>query len=162
MRTAMRQHLISDVPLGVFLSGGVDSSAVAALAVESSNSKVSTFNISFDEAEFDESPHARAVAKALGTAHTDVRLTQRDFRSNLDSALASLDQPTFDAINTYFVSRAVREAGITVALAGTGGDELFGGYRSFVDIPRAAKWTQRLRWAPEAVLSAPDALGQAG
>jgi asparagine synthase (glutamine-hydrolysing) len=159
LQTAMQQHLFSDVPLGVFLSGGVDSSAVAALAAQQGggaengrDGRVKTFNISFDEAEYDESTYAKAVADALGTEHADVRLTQRHFHDQLTDALRSIDQPTFDAINSYFVSRAVREAGITVALAGTGGDELFGGYRSFRDIPRAAKVSRRLKRVPEAAL----------
>lgn len=138
LNTAARQHLESDVPLGVFLSGGIDSSAVAALATKVNSKRVRTFNISFDEPQFDESQHALAVANALGTEHSDIRLTQSEFRQRLPEALASLDQPTFDGLNTYFVSRAVRDAGITVALAGTGGDELFGGYRTFVENPRAA------------------------
>jgi asparagine synthase (glutamine-hydrolysing) len=140
---AVRTHLISDVPLGIFLSGGIDSSAIAALAVRSGSSRVRTFNIGFDEAAFDESSHARAVARALGTEHHELRLTRETFQRQLGNALAGLDQPTFDGINTYFVSRAVREAGLTVALAGTGGDELFGGYGSFRDIPWAAGWSRR-------------------
>lgn len=152
LHTAAQQHMISDVPLGVFLSGGIDSSAVAALATRGAGSRVRTFNISFDEAEFDESRHARAVAAALATEHVDIRLDQRTFRDRLSDALASIDQPTFDAINTYFISRAVREAGMTVALAGTGGDELFGGYKSFLDIPRAAKVGRRLALVPEPML----------
>lgn len=152
LHTTMRQHLNADVPLGVFLSGGVDSSAVSALAVQAAGGMVRTFNISFDEAEFDESKYAKAVAAALGTEHADVRLTQRHFHDQLHDALRSIDQPTFDAINSYFVSRAVREAGITVALAGTGGDELFGGYRSFRDIPKAAKISRRLKHVPEGAL----------
>jgi len=153
LRVSMGQHLLSDVPLGVFLSGGIDSSAMTALAVESAGSgeAVQTFNISFDEARFDESRHARAVASALGTRHHDIRVTEQRFKAQLDDALHSLDQPTFDAINTYFVSRAVREAGITVALAGTGGDELFGGYRTFVEVPKAARAARRLRWLPESI-----------
>jgi asparagine synthase (glutamine-hydrolysing) len=139
LEEAVRLRLVSDVPLGIFLSGGVDSSAVAALAVRASTSKIATFNISFDEAAFDESRYARAVSQALGTEYNEVRLTQASFRSGLGAALDSIDQPTFDAINTFFVSRAVREAGMTVALAGTGGDELFGGYKSFTDLPRAAR-----------------------
>jgi len=134
--TAMRQHMVSDVPLGVFLSGGVDSSAIASLAVRSATASVKTFNISFDDSKFDESQYARRVAQALGTEHFEFRLTQDRFRGQLDAAMDSLDQPTFDGINTYFVSRVVREAGLTVALAGTGGDELFGGYRSFRDLPK--------------------------
>jgi asparagine synthase (glutamine-hydrolysing) len=136
---AVRLRLVSDVPLGIFLSGGVDSSAVAALAVRASTGKVATFNISFDEAAFDESKYARAVSQALGTEYNEVRLTQASFREGLGAALDSIDQPTFDAINTFFVSRAVRQAGMTVALAGTGGDELFGGYKSFTDLPRARR-----------------------
>ncbi|MGK0302530.1 MAG: asparagine synthase (glutamine-hydrolyzing), partial [Planctomycetota bacterium] len=152
--TAMRQHMVSDVPLGVFLSGGIDSSAVAAMAAEQASGgpgSVRTFNISFDEVEFDESKYARAVAGALGTDHMDVRLTQGHFLENLDDALSAIDQPTFDGINTYFVSRAVREAGITVALAGTGGDELFGGYKSFVDVPKSARAARLSRMLPGGV-----------
>lgn len=136
LATAARQHLVADVPLGVFLSGGVDSSATAALAVAAGSRQIRTFHICFDEAEFDESQYARAVATALGTEHVEFRLTQAHFHRELEAALASLDQPTFDGINTYFISRLVREAGFTVALAGTGGDELFGGYQSFRDLPR--------------------------
>jgi asparagine synthase (glutamine-hydrolysing) len=153
---AVKLRLIADVPLGVFLSGGVDSSAVAALAVKVSGhgDAVKTFNISFDEPEYDESRYAVAVAEALHTAHTDIRLTESMFKAQLDAALASIDQPTFDHVNSYFVSRAVRDAGMTVALAGTGGDELFGGYRSFADIPKAMAWGRRLSAVPEPMLRA--------
>lgn len=133
---AVRLRLVSDVPLGIFLSGGVDSSVVASMARKAGGAGLRTFTITFDEVEYDESRHARAVAQSLGTAHQEIRLGNQQFREQLDTALASIDQPTFDAINTYFVSRAVREAGITVALAGTGGDELFGGYTSFANLPR--------------------------
>jgi asparagine synthase (glutamine-hydrolysing) len=155
--SSMRQHLVSDVPLGVFLSGGIDSSAVAALAARvaaDGAGSVRTFNISFDEAAFDESRFAKAVAAGLGTTHTDIRLTQEHFVGGLDAALAAIDQPTFDGVNSYFVSRAVRDAGVTVALAGTGGDELFGGYRSFREVPRAARVAGRLRWLPAGILRA--------
>jgi asparagine synthase (glutamine-hydrolysing) len=137
LEEAVRQHLVSDVPLGIFLSGGVDSSVIAAMAQRSSDRPVTTFNVRFEEARYDESPHARRVAEALGTDHREVTLKEADFSAQLEDALECLDQPTFDALNTYFVSRAVRGAGLTVALAGTGGDELFGGYASFVDLPRS-------------------------
>ena len=149
---AVQMHLVSDVPLGVFLSGGIDSSAVAALAVRSGTTRIRTFNIGFDETVYDESPHARAVARALDTEHHELRLTQETFRRELPAALASLDQPTFDGLNTYFVSRAVREAGLTVALAGTGGDELFGGYNTFRDVPWAARWSRRFAGLPPGLL----------
>jgi len=148
LKETMEQHILSDVPLGVFLSGGIDSSAMAALATEVSPRRVRTFNVSFDEAQYDESPHAQAVATALGTEHTDVRLTEQRFASQLEGALSAIDQPSFDGINTYFVSRAVKEAGITVALAGTGGDELFGGYPSFREVPRSLRAGRAASWIP--------------
>lgn len=146
---AVKLRLVADVPLGIFLSGGVDSSAIAALAQRASDAPVTTFNIRFEEARFDESPHARRIAEVLGTAHHEITLTESTFAESLDAALSSIDQPTFDALNTYFVSRAVKEAGLTVALAGTGGDELFGGYASFVDLPRARAVAKRLASLPE-------------
>lgn len=154
LRRSVGMRLVADVPIGVFLSGGIDSSALAALASQVSEHPVQTFNISFDETEFDESSYARSVAESIGSEHHDIRLTQQHFASQLDDALASIDQPTFDAINTYFVSRAVREAGLTVALAGTGGDELFGGYTSFRDLPTATRWSRYASIAPEAWLRA--------
>jgi len=139
LREAVRMQLIADVPLGVFLSGGVDSSAVAALASEVAPDAVHTFTIAFDVPEYDEARYALQVAESLKTRHRAVTLTQQAFLDQLQGAFTAIDQPTFDAINTYFVSRAAREAGMTVALAGTGGDELFGGYPSYVDIPKAKK-----------------------
>lgn len=148
----VRIHLASDVPLGIFLSGGVDSSVVAAVAQRNSSRPVVTFNVRFDEASFDESPYALDVARRLGTDHRDVLLSEQRFAEHLDDAIECIDQPTFDALNTYFVSRAVREAGLTVALAGTGGDELFGGYASFVDLPRARPVASLLGYLPARIL----------
>jgi asparagine synthase (glutamine-hydrolysing) len=157
---AVRLRLVSDVPLGGFLSGGIDSSALAALATRAGGSRLRTFNVAFEEADYDESPHARRVAQALGSEHHEVRLSPARFREQLEAALRSLDQPTFDGINTYFVSRAVREAGITVALSGAGGDELFGGYRTFAEVPRAARWARRLAPLPESLKRAGPALAR--
>ena len=154
LQNAIHQHLRSDVPLGVFLSGGIDSSLVAAMAAETSSNPVITFNLRFEEAKYDESRYARYVADHLKTEHREVTLTEAMFDAQLDDALECVDQPTFDAINTYFVSRAVREAGLTVALAGTGGDELFGGYSSFVDIPRAQRVARLMRPVPQRLSSA--------
>ena len=152
LEESIRQHLVSDVPLGVFLSGGIDSSAIAALATRAGRGRIQTFNVSFDESAYDESAYARQVAEQLGTEHHDLRLTQRIFRDQLDDALNSLDQPTFDAINTYFVSRIVRQTGTKVALAGTGGDELFGGYRSFAELPRVRRAARLSRLFPAAAI----------
>jgi asparagine synthase (glutamine-hydrolysing) len=146
----VEMQLVADVPLGVFLSGGVDSSAVAALASESAPEAVHTFTIGFDEAAFDESRHAQRVAEAIGSRHTRCVLSEQTFQDQLPDAFTAIDQPTFDGINTYFVSRAARDAGMTVALAGTGGDEVFGGYPSFVDIPRMVDAGAWLRFSDEA------------
>ena len=148
LEEAVAQHLVSDVPLGIFLSGGVDSSVIAAMAQRSADRPVKTFNVRFEEARYDESAYARQVAGILGTDHHEVSLTETYFADHLDAALDCIDQPTFDALNTYFVSRAVRDAGLTVALAGTGGDELFGGYSSFADLPRIRPVSQALGWLP--------------
>jgi asparagine synthase (glutamine-hydrolysing) len=149
LEETVRQHLISDVPLGVFLSGGRDSSAVTAVASRVATTQIKTFTIAFEETKYDEASHARDIAKRLGTDHSEVPLAESAFREHLEDALRSLDQPTFDGVNTYFVSRAVREAGLTVAMAGTGGDELFGGYRSFRDLPRLREWSRRLGFVPD-------------
>lgn len=143
----VRMQLVSDAPLGIFLSGGIDSSAVATLASQVEPDAVHTFTIGFEESGLDESQHAARVAAAIGSRHTNVLLREPDFLKQLPDALSSIDQPTFDGLNTYFVSRAAREAGMTVALAGTGGDELFGGYPSFVELPKmrhAGAWVPPL------------------
>jgi len=112
---------------------------VAALASEVALDAVHTFTIGFEVAAYDESGYARRVADAIKSHHTSIVLSERTFQEQLPDAFTAIDQPTFDGINTYFVSRAARGAGMTVALAGTGGDELFGGYPSYVDIPRALR-----------------------
>ncbi len=146
----VRLHLVSDVPLAVFLSGGIDSSAVANLARKAASAPIHTFTMAFEEGDYDEGPVARRVAAAIGTEHSEVVLSRPRFEAQLDAAIDSLDQPTFDGLNAYYLSRAIRDAGYTVALAGTGGDELFGGYRSFRDLPALQRWSRRLRWTPTA------------
>jgi asparagine synthase (glutamine-hydrolysing) len=135
LQQSVQLHLASDVPLGVFLSGGVDSSAIANLAQKCSSSQIHTFTLAFEETERNEGGFARQVAQSIGTEHQEFLLTQRYFLDQLDTALDSVDQPTFDGLNSYFMSKAVREAGFKVALVGSGGDELFGGYKSFRDLP---------------------------
>jgi asparagine synthase (glutamine-hydrolysing) len=135
---SVTSHLVSDVPVGAFLSGGIDSSAVVALMREA-GATPRTFSVGFAEEEFDESAHAEHVASLVGSEHTAIRLTERDLLDMLPEALAAMDQPTGDGVNTYIVSRAVRQTGLTVALSGLGGDELFGGYPSFSRLPRAAE-----------------------
>ncbi|MBX3621802.1 MAG: asparagine synthase (glutamine-hydrolyzing) [Rhizobacter sp.] len=148
LEDSVRLHLASDVPLGVFLSGGVDSSAVANLAQKTSTTPVHTFTLAFAEQEHNEGEFSRQIARAIGTQHQEFVLTEDYFLSHLDTALDSLDQPTFDGLNSYFMSKAVRDAGFTVALIGSGGDELFGGYTSFRDLPSLNAWSQRGRFVP--------------
>jgi asparagine synthase (glutamine-hydrolysing) len=150
----LRLHLASDVPLAVFLSGGIDSSAVANLARKASKSPIHTFTLAFEERLYDEGPDARRIARAIGTEHHEVVLTESDFVKGLEGALDSLDQPTFDGLNSYYMSRAIKQAGFTVALVGTGGDELFGGYPTFREVPLLQRWNRRFAWAPEPVLVA--------
>ncbi len=145
LEETLRLHLASDVPLAVFLSGGVDSSAMANLAQRAAQSPIHTFTLAFEEQELNEGPIARQISAAIGTDHHEVVLTEGQFVGNLDAALDSLDQPTFDGLNAYFMSRSIREAGFTVALSGTGGDELFGGYPTFRDLPVLRRWLSRAR-----------------
>jgi asparagine synthase (glutamine-hydrolysing) len=121
---------------------------VANLAQKANRGPVHTFTLAFEEEEFNEGHAARAIAEAIGTDHQEVLLTEQDFVGQLEPALDSLDQPTFDGLNSYFMSRAVKQAGFTVALVGTGGDELFGGYTSFHDLPLFHRWSRRLGWLP--------------
>jgi asparagine synthase (glutamine-hydrolysing) len=131
LEESVRLHLVSDVPLGVFLSGGMDSSALVALMSEIGEQRPKTFSVVFDEAELSEERHARAIAQRFQTEHCEIRLSEQQLIDMLPDALAALDQPTMDGINTYVVSKAVKNAGVTVALSGLGGDELFAGYPSF-------------------------------
>ena len=151
LEESVHLHLASDVPLGVFLSGGVDSSAMANIAQKTSRAPIHTFTLAFEEAEFNEGRIARRIAEAIGSRHQEVVLTEQRFVAGLDAALNSLDQPTFDGLNSYYMSQAVAQAGFKVALVGTGGDELFGGYTSFRELPALLRWTRRMKWMPGAV-----------
>ena len=141
------RHLVADVPVGVFLSSGVDSTTVAALAAEQGGS-LRTVTLGFDEykgTRNDEAPLAEEVARLYGADHRTVRITRRDFEDSFDHMMWSMDQPTIDGVNSYWVSRAARQAGLKVALSGLGGDELFGGYPSFRQVPRLVKTLQPFR-----------------
>jgi asparagine synthase (glutamine-hydrolysing) len=151
LEEGLRLHLASDVPLAVFLSGGVDSSVMANLAQRAAQSPVHTFTLAFEEHELNEGPIARRIAAAIGTQHHEMVLTEGRFVENLEAALDSLDQPTFDGLNAYYISHAIRAAGFTVALSGTGGDELFGGYTSYRDLPVLHCWSRRARWVPRSL-----------
>lgn len=154
LEDSVRLHLASDVRLAVFLSGGIDSSAMANLAQRANRNPIHTFTLAFEEDEFNEGAIARQVADAIGTEHHESVLTEDHFVQNLEAALDSLDQPTFDGLNSYFISHAIRSAGFTVALSGMGGDELFGGYASFRNLPTLQHWSQRAAWVPRSLQTA--------
>lgn len=136
----------ADVPLGVFLSGGVDSSTIAALLQARSGSRIRTFTIGFEQKDFDEAAHARAVARHLGTEHIEHYVSAHEAREVIPSLPDLYSEPFADSsqIPSYLVSRAARRH-VTVALSGDGGDELFGGYSRYIWVPRV--W-RRLRWLP--------------
>jgi len=152
---SVRYHMVADVPVGAFLSAGIDSSAIVAFARESGASDLQTMTLRFEEyrgRDNDEAPLATLVAQRYGVRHTIRELTLEDFRNELPRIFAAMDQPTVDGLNSYFISKAAAELGLKVALSGTGGDELFGGYTSFRDIPR---------WMPiTTVLSRVPGLGE--
>jgi asparagine synthase (glutamine-hydrolysing) len=144
LEDAVRAHLIADVPVGLFLSGGLDSGALAALAAKAQTG-IRSFTLSFPGTSYDEAPLAQKVAERCGTQHTNVPLDGAAMLRRLDEAVAALDQPTMDGINTYFVSWAAGEVGLKVALSGLGGDELFAGYASFANTALLQR-LMRLAW----------------
>jgi asparagine synthase (glutamine-hydrolysing) len=138
LRESVEAHLMADVDVGLFLSAGLDSATLAALASECTD-RLRTITLGFEEFQGtgeDEVPLAEQLAERYETEHETVWVTQDDFVEARDDIFCAMDQPTIDGVNSYFVSRAAADAGLKVALSGLGGDELFGGYRSFQDIPR--------------------------
>jgi len=135
-------HLVSDVPLGVFLSGGIDSSAITALAAKHIPEPLTSLCVTFDEEEFSEGRYAAQVASRFGCKHRELRLHPKEFLEEIPQILAVMDQPSVDGVNTYFVSKAAKAAGLTVVLSGLGGDELFWGYPGFHTGPRLGRWAR--------------------
>ncbi|MDX2257891.1 MAG: asparagine synthase (glutamine-hydrolyzing) [Hyphomicrobiaceae bacterium] len=143
---SVRHHLLADVPVGAFLSSGVDSGSLVGLMRDAGQNDIETVTLSFREFEgdhHDEAPLAAEVARHYGTRHTTRRVSEAEFTADLPAILTAMDQPTIDGINTWFVAKAARELGLKVAISGLGGDELFGGYPSFSFVPQAVR---RLQW----------------
>ncbi len=149
VRTALidsiQNHLISDVPVGVFLSGGIDSTAVLALASQIKREPLHTYSIAFEEEEWNEGELARQIAKEFGAKHTEHKLTAASAKELFPKFLASIDQPTIDGFNTFCVSHIANTYGTKVVLSGLGGDELFAGYKSFQKVPQMLLWRKQLQ-----------------
>ncbi len=139
LRDSVRHHLVADVPVGAFLSAGIDSGALVGLMRDVGQERITTVTLSFEEFRGrpdDEAPLAAQVARRYGTDHHERVVTRDEFQRDLPHILEAMDQPSIDGVNTWFVAKAARELGLKVAISGLGGDELFGGYPSFRDIPR--------------------------
>lgn len=146
---AVRDHLLADVEVGVFLSGGIDSTITAGLAGKHQKG-IRAYTVGFsDEPDLSESDLASTTAKAFGLPHVDVQITTPDALAAVGRWLSQMDQPSMDGLNTYVVSQAVRETGLKVALSGLGGDELFCGYSSFEDVPRLLRIMRRVKHLPK-------------
>ena len=129
---AVKRNMISDAPIGIFLSGGIDSSLIALIADKLKLSELTTLSINFNESEYDESVYQQIVLDKMSHHnHINYRVNSSDFFSNIDDIFMSMDQPTCDGVNTYFISKAANECGLKVVLSGIGADEIFGGYPSF-------------------------------
>lgn len=148
---SVRHHFVADTPVGLFLSAGLDSATLAAFAAEERGTDLRTVTLGFDVHDGrtpDETPLAERWAQALGVRHETRRVTRADFGTAHDALFAAMDQPTINGINTYFVARAAKDAGLKVALSGLGGDELFGGYPSFRQVPQAVRALAPFRAVP--------------
>ncbi len=147
---SVRMQLVSDVPVGVFLSGGIDSSSLVGI-LSRNGVRPSTFSIVFREADYSEAEYSRAVAQHFHTDHHEITVAQSDFFAAITPAIHAMDLPTIDGINTYFVSERTRAAGVKVVLSGLGGDEVFAGYSSFRRVPRMERFASAWHRMPGAV-----------
>lgn len=144
---SVRHHFVSDVPVGIFLSGGVDSAALLALAAASGYHQVQTISMALPGTREDEGELARRTAERFGARHSECAIGAHAARELFPAYLQTLDQPSIDGFNTFVVSRFARTHGLKVVLSGVGADELFGGYRSFTEVPRITAWNEQLAWA---------------
>ncbi len=162
VRTAVREsvarHMVADVPVGVFLSGGIDSGVLAAMMSEAGRGRIEGVTIAYDEFEGsheDEAPVAARIAAQYGIRHHVRRVTREEFIADLPRIIEAMDQPSIDGINTWYASKAAAECGLKVVVSGVGGDELFQGYESFTTLPRLVR-----RWSALARIPGISALGR--
>ena len=155
---SIRAHVLADVPVGAFLSGGLDSAVVAGLMARVGGATLKTFSIGFEEDGFSEADDAEASAKFFGSVHHTRILTGDEVARDIDRIVDALDQPTGDGINTYYVSQTAQQGGVKAALSGLGGDELFGGYPLFRQVPALARRLPLWRRLPAPLRAAVAAL----
>ncbi|EQD34200.1 asparagine synthase (glutamine-hydrolyzing), partial [mine drainage metagenome] len=156
LRDSVSAHLVADVPVGAFLSGGIDSGALVGLMRDAGAGDIRTVTLGFEEfrgkAE-DEVPWAEGVSRLYGTRHTTRIIGREEFLEDWPRIQEAMDQPSVDGANTWLVSKVAHEAGLKVVISGVGGDELFGGYPSFREIPRWVRTMRRIRAIPLAAAS---------
>jgi asparagine synthase (glutamine-hydrolysing) len=145
---SIHHHFVSDVPVGLFLSGGIDSTAILALAQPAHSAPLRTFSIAFAEKQWDESSIAKRTADRFGAKHTECKITAAVAIELLPEFLDAIDQPSADAFNTFCISKVAHDHGMKVVLSGLGGDEIFGGYPSFQKIPQMMAWGEKLQTIP--------------
>jgi asparagine synthase (glutamine-hydrolysing) len=148
LEAAVRRHLISDAPIGVFLSGGIDSSLLTLLAAQSQKDNLKTLSVYFDEQEYSEYEFQKLISQKIPGNHVAVKISKKQFTDRFDDIFSAMDQPTTDGINSYFISSVAHEQGLKAVLSGIGADELFGGYPSFSRM----KWVQNSRLIPGSIL----------
>jgi asparagine synthase (glutamine-hydrolysing) len=151
---SVQAHMVSDVPVGIFLSGGIDSAAIVAAVREFYEGPLQTFTLAFPGTSWDEGEAARKTARYFHTEHIEMEITAADFEASLDPFFKCMDQPTIDGMNTFFVAKMARRAGLKVALSGLGGDEILGGYESFTALPRLYRFLQKIQKVPGAISAA--------
>jgi asparagine synthase (glutamine-hydrolysing) len=149
LHEAFGLRMISDVPVSVFLSGGIDSGALVAMLADTSPRALHTFSIIFAEQDFSEAPYSRLIADRFQTDHHEILLQPQVFLDTIPEALAAMDQPSVDGLNSYVISREVRAAGFKVALSGLGGDEVFAGYDLFRQVPGLENIEARMKLLPQ-------------
>jgi asparagine synthase (glutamine-hydrolysing) len=153
LTAAVERHLISDAPIGLFLSGGIDSSLLTILAEPILKDKLQTLSIVFDETEFSEKLYQDIIIAQTGTIHRTFTVTKEQFLEALPDVMEAMDQPSTDGINSYFICKYAKEAGLTAVLSGLGADELFGGYNSFANM---AKYEFLRKWVPRIVFKSAE------
>ena len=151
LNDSIKAHLVSDVPISLFLSGGIDSTAILALINANTNLKINTYSIAFEEDEWNEGPIAQRVADHFGSNHTELLLTKNKAQKIYNDYITAIDQPSIDGFNTFCISKLAHEHGEKVVLSGLGGDEVFAGYKSFELLPKMVKASKCLKLIAPAI-----------